>query len=90
MSVEPIAVDASRIPEFFPFSVRIWRRMDSAGRCPRPYRVGQKKLWNLKELRAWAVWGYPSRHEFERLRAHFGLSYVPLAEWQERENKSGK
>lgn len=70
--VEAIAVDADRIvSEVFPdFSVRSWRRWDSAGRCPRGFMVGGRKVWRTSDLTLWSEWGFPIRVEFEvRLRA---------------------
>ena len=72
---EAVAVDANRIvTEIFPdFSLRSWRRWDSAGRCPRGFMVGGRKVWRVSDLKQWAAWGFPDRATFEaRLRGKKG------------------
>ena len=69
----PLAVDASRIvSEVFPdFSLRSWRRWDSAGKCPLGFKVGGRKVWRVSDLKQWADWGFPDREAFEaRWRSH--------------------
>lgn len=75
VTVETIAVDARRIvTEVFPdFSLRTWRRWDSAGKCPRGFKCSGRKVWRLSDLRLWADWGFPDRPTFEvRLRTEEG------------------
>lgn len=62
-----IAVDVRRMSSLVPFSVRTLRRMDSAGRMPRGFRVGGKKLWRISDLKLWAQLGFPRREKFEAL-----------------------
>lgn len=63
----PLSIDARRIvAEVFPdLSLRTWRRMDAAGKCPRGHRCGGRKLWHMRELDRWAQWGFPGRKVFE-------------------------
>lgn len=42
-------------------SVRTWRTWDSAGKVPRPIRIGRAKLWRPDELREWVAEGCPER-----------------------------
>lgn len=63
--VEVIAVDARGVTRLLPFGVRTWRRLDAAGKCPAGFRVGQKKLWRVEDLRGWARLGFPDRKTFE-------------------------
>lgn len=63
--IAPIAIDAKGVAGLFPFSVRSWRRLDSAGRCPRGYRVSGHKVWRVRELQEWAAAGFPTRAEWE-------------------------
>lgn len=65
--VEVIAVDARGVTRLLPFGVRTWRRLDAAAKCPRAFRVGQKKLWRVEDLRQWSRLGFPDRAEFERM-----------------------
>jgi hypothetical protein len=72
---EAVAVDANRIvTEIFPdFSLRSWRRWDTAQKCPRGFTVGGRKVWRVSDLKQWAEWGFPDRATFEaRLRAENG------------------
>jgi hypothetical protein len=69
MASELIGLDARGVSKIFPFSIRTWRRMDSSGKCPRGYRVGQKKIWNYSTLKMWAELGYPTRADFENRAA---------------------
>ena len=74
-ATEPLAVVASRIvSEVFPdFSLRSWRRWDSAGKCPLGFKVGGRKVWRVSDLKQWAEWGFPDRADFEaRLRTIHG------------------
>lgn len=68
---EAVAIDAERIvAEVFPdISLRSWRRLDSAHRCPAGFMVGGRKFWRMSDLRRWAELGFPERAEFERLNA---------------------
>jgi len=70
-AIEPLAMTASQIAEqgIVPVSLRTWRRMDSAGKCPRGLTCGGRKVWRLSDLRLWAEWDFPDRRVFEaRLR----------------------
>lgn len=46
-------------------SLRTWRTWDSAGRIPRPVRIGRSTLWRSDELRGWVAAGCPRRGEWE-------------------------
>jgi hypothetical protein len=66
-ATQTIAVDAERIvTEVFPdFSLRSWRRWDAAGKTPRGFMVGGRKVWRIADLKQWAEWGFPARATFE-------------------------
>ncbi len=64
----PIAVDAQGAGALFGLSDRAWRRMNSAGSCPRPLKLGGCVRWNVVELQAWGVAGCPSRARWEEHR----------------------
>ena len=42
-------------------SLRTWRSWDSAGKVPKPVRIGRAKLWRASELREWIAAGCPER-----------------------------
>lgn len=46
-------------------SLRTWRSWDSAGRIPRPVRIGRSTLWRSDELQQWIAAGCPCRQEWE-------------------------
>lgn len=46
-------------------SLRTWRSWDSAGKVPRPVRIGRMVFWRRVELLAWIEAGCPRRHEWE-------------------------
>ena len=62
---EQLAVDVRQMGKMLPFSVRTLRRMDSACRLPRGFKLGSRKLWRVSDLRLWTEWGFPEREEFE-------------------------
>ena len=59
--------DAARLCGVSP---RLWRALDSSGRCPRGTRLGRAKVWVVGELQAWLAAGAPSRDRWETMRAH--------------------
>ncbi len=49
-------------------SLRCWRSWDSAGRIPRPVRIGRSTMWRAAELAEWTAAGCPERLEWEAQR----------------------
>jgi predicted DNA-binding transcriptional regulator AlpA len=47
-----------------------WARLNSAGKIPRPVRLGGRVLWRLEELRDWVRAGCPDRQRWELFRAN--------------------
>ncbi len=69
MSVEQIiALDAKRLAEVLGLSVRTIRRLDSAGKLPRPVHIGGAVRWRLEEINAWLAAGCPDRQQWESTR----------------------
>ena len=62
---ERLAVDVRQMAKMFPFAVRTLRRKDSAGKLPKGFKVGGRKLWRVSDLLLWTEWGFPDRAEFE-------------------------
>ena len=62
---EQLAVDVRQMGKMVPFSVRTLQRMDAAGKLPRGFKLGGRKLWRVSDLRLWTEWGFPERKEFE-------------------------
>ncbi len=61
LTIQQLAVLLSR-------SVAALERDDSAGRIPRPQRIGRAKRWRVAEISDWVEAGCPSRREWEARR----------------------
>jgi DNA-binding NtrC family response regulator len=61
----PLLVTALEAAALCGRSLRCWRTWDSAGRIPRPVRIGRSTLWRAEELRRWVESGCPRRAEWE-------------------------
>lgn len=46
-------------------SLRTWRSWDSAGKVPRPVRIGRMVYWRRDELLDWVAAGCPRRREWD-------------------------
>lgn len=61
-----LLIDATAAAELCGVSVRAWRRLDSAGKVPRPVLLGSRlKRWRQQELEDWINAGCPSRRSWE-------------------------
>jgi predicted DNA-binding transcriptional regulator AlpA len=60
-----LLLTAKRAAKVCGISLRTWRTYDSAGRIPRPVRIGRRTLWRREELCNWVVAGCPRRDEWE-------------------------
>jgi predicted DNA-binding transcriptional regulator AlpA len=49
-----------------------WDRLVSAGKTPRPLRLGKVLVWRVNELAAWVEAGCPDRAEWEARRRTAG------------------
>ena len=61
----PRLLRARYAAEIFGISLRTWQMWSSAGRIPRPIRIGRAPMWRLDELRDWVDAGCPPRREWE-------------------------
>jgi predicted DNA-binding transcriptional regulator AlpA len=59
--------DAKIVAYLINHSVRQIRRLDIAGKMPRPLRKGRKVLWKLAEIRDWVEAGMPDRQTWEAI-----------------------
>ena len=66
---ERLALDARQLGNALNLSLRAIRRADSAGRLPRPVRVGRSVRWPVEEIRRWLAAGAPRREVWEQLAA---------------------
>ena len=68
-AVPPIAVDAAQLAQLLSVSVRHIRRMDSAGKLPKPLKVGKCVRWARPEIEDWIAAGAPDRRTWEQMKA---------------------
>lgn len=61
----PLLIRARSAAAIFGISLRTWQMWNSAGRIPRPIRIGRSPMWRLDELREWVDAGCPQRREWE-------------------------
>ena len=59
-----LAVDAKRLGDMLGISERSVRRLDSAGKLPRPVKIGGSVRWRLGEVEAWLDAGCPPRSKW--------------------------
>jgi predicted DNA-binding transcriptional regulator AlpA len=57
-------IEAARLCGVSPAS---WDRLTSAGKNPRPFKLGGRVLWQRSILAKWCELGCPSRADFEAL-----------------------
>jgi predicted DNA-binding transcriptional regulator AlpA len=60
----PLAVNARTAARMMGLSVASWYRHCSAGRTPKPVKIGKSSRWRVDELRAWIEAGCPNLSEF--------------------------
>ena len=65
---QSLAFSATELADRFSVSLRHIRRMDSAGKLPRPVRIGACVRWSLSEIEAWLAAGAPDRRAWERIK----------------------
>jgi len=62
----PLLVEAQTAAGFCSISTRTWRRMDRAGKVPRPVCLGSKtKRWGRQDLEQWIAAGCMPRREWK-------------------------
>ncbi len=67
--VAPIAVSARELANMLGISLRqIWR-LNSAGKLPKPIRIGGSVRWNRLEVMDWFRAGCPDRRVWEARKA---------------------
>ncbi len=65
---ESLAYSAEQLAERFHVSLRHIRRMDSAGKLPKPVRLGRSVRWSAREIERWLAAGAPDRKRWEALK----------------------
>ena len=57
-------IEAARLSAVSPAS---WDRLTSAGKTPRPIKLGGRVVWKRSDLEAWTKLGCPDRQTFDTL-----------------------
>lgn len=65
---QPMVLSAMRLSQRLGVSLRHIRRMDSAGKLPRPVRLGKVVLWKVDEINSWLNAGAPERKTWEQMK----------------------
>ncbi len=61
----PTLLSADELAGQLKMSPRSVWRLESAGKIPRPIRLGRLVRWSQEEITRWITAGAPSRHEWE-------------------------
>ncbi len=64
----PLAFSAQQLADRLGVSLRHLRRCDSAGKLPRPIRLGRSVRWPVAEIEQWMAAGAPDRRTWEALK----------------------
>jgi predicted DNA-binding transcriptional regulator AlpA len=63
-----LLLSARNLAAMMSLSIATVRRLDAAGKLPRPIRLAGSVRWRADELRRWCDAGCPTRGEWEALR----------------------
>jgi predicted DNA-binding transcriptional regulator AlpA len=66
--IGPLALSAEGLRQRLDVSLRHIRRMDSAGKLPKPIRLGASVRWPVAEIEAWLAAGAPDRLAWEQAK----------------------
>ena len=66
-------IDVKGLAELLSVSVRTAWRLRSAGKLPKPVKIGRSVRWDYQTIRTWIEMGCPDRATFEgRIRTEKG------------------
>ena len=63
-----LAVSAAGVAQMLGVSLRHVRRMDAAGKLPRPIHLGASVRWPMAEVEAWLAAGAPDRRTWQAVK----------------------
>lgn len=72
--MDGLLIDIKAVATMLGRSPRSIYRDDTAGRLPRPIKLGGSKKWRAAELLAWVEAGCPERRKWETTRKVSGLA----------------
>ena len=64
----PLAFSAADLARRLDVSLRHLRRLDSAGKLPKPIRLGRSVRWPVVEIESWLRAGAPDRQRWQVMR----------------------
>ncbi len=64
----PLAFSAQQLADRLGVSLRHIRRLDSAGKLPRPIRLGRSCRFSVAEIESWLDAGAPDRQRWEAMK----------------------
>ena len=64
----PLAFSAQQLADRLGVSLRHIRRLDSAGKLPKPVRLGRSVRWPVNELEQFLAAGAPDRRSWEAMK----------------------
>ncbi|RLS97732.1 MAG: AlpA family phage regulatory protein [Planctomycetota bacterium] len=66
--MESLVVRAKELAKLLSVSLVHIRRMDSAGKLPKPIRLGGCVSWRRGEIEAWILAGTPNREKWQAIQ----------------------
>lgn len=63
-----LALSASDLADQLGVSLRHIRRMDSAGKLPKPIKLGASVRWPVAEIKQWLAAGAPDRRTWQTMK----------------------
>ena len=64
----PLAFSAADLARRLDVSLRHLRRLDSAGKLPKPVRLGRSVRWPVTEIESWLRAGGPDRQRWQAMK----------------------
>ncbi|MCK4850608.1 MAG: helix-turn-helix domain-containing protein [Phycisphaerae bacterium] len=64
----PLAFSAQQLADRLGVSLRHIRRLDSAGKLPKPIRLGRSVRWPVQEVEAFLAAGAPDRQRWQTMK----------------------
>ena len=65
-----LAFSAQQLADRLGVSLRHCRRLDSAGKLPKPVRLGRSVRWPVAEIENWMDAGAPDRQRWQTMRGN--------------------
>ena len=65
-----LAIPAAKLAKRLNISLRHLRRLDSAGKLPKPIRLGRSVRWSVQEIKSWIKAGAPDRKTWQASKEH--------------------